>query len=148
MNQYEVYDFPKVSSNVFIYEFTSIGSKGIIVKVVQFQQTANRNIYNLAFGNREENGSIDDLATTNNNDRNKVLATVAAIVLQFTLHHPGCYIFFSGSTKARTRLYRIAISLNHHELSKTLNIWGLHEEIGLELFNSKHTYTGFLIKHK
>ena len=148
MNKYEVYDFPEVSSNVLIYEFTSFGPQGIIKKIVEFEETADRNIYNLAFGNLKEDGTIDDLITSNNDDRNKVITTVAYIVIKFTECRPDCYILFTGSTKARTRLYRIAITLNYQDLSKTLNIWGLHEEVGWEPFNSNSPYTSFLIKYK
>jgi hypothetical protein len=148
MNQYEVYDFHELSSNNLIYEFVSFGPQGLIKKIVEFEETADRNVYNLAFGNLREDGTLDDLTINNNDDRNKVLATVAFIVIKFMERCPDCYILISGSTKARIRLYRIAISLNYQTLSKTFNIWGLHEEEGWELFNSTRPYCCFLIKHK
>jgi len=37
-----------------------------------------RSNYNLSFGNINDDGSVDDLTTNDNQDRNKILATVAA----------------------------------------------------------------------
>jgi hypothetical protein len=123
MNRYEGYDYTDSSSNSMIYEFTSIGPKGNIKKIVQFSHTQEKDIYNLAFGNITTDGSIDDFTTNNNKDRDKILATIAAIVFDFTSCFPKCYIFFVGSTKERTRLYRMAIVLNLEELNKTFIIW-------------------------
>ncbi|MCU0440570.1 MAG: hypothetical protein MUC49_21965 [Raineya sp.] len=50
-----------------IYEFISEGPKGKIKKIVQFTETGTDDVYNLAFGDyNEETKSIDDLAVTNN----------------------------------------------------------------------------------
>jgi hypothetical protein len=73
------------------YEFYSEGPKGCIKKVVHYQ-TLSRwrdNIYNLAFGDWIENAKkVNDKIITNNNDRQKILATVASIVLDFIQYHP------------------------------------------------------------
>ena len=66
------------------FQFESEGPKGKIIKMVQFAQTQNKDIFNLAFGNLNDDGSIDDEATNDNKDRNKILATVAATVYKFT----------------------------------------------------------------
>jgi hypothetical protein len=148
MNRYGGYDFTDSSSNSLIYEFTSIGPKGNIKKIVQFSHIQENDVYNLAFGNKTVDGSIDDYTANNNKDRDKILATIAAIVFDFTTHFPERYIFFVGSTKERTRLYRMAICLNLEELTKTFIIWGLKQGGGFEPFYSNKHYEGFLIKRR
>jgi hypothetical protein len=39
-------------------------------------------------------GSIDDKTTKDNKDRNKILATIAAIVYEFSARYPDRIIFF------------------------------------------------------
>src|SRR5687768_11376181 len=87
------------------YEFDSIGPKGRIVKVVRFNRMdGSKNLYNLAFGDLDKStGEIDDFVTSDNNDREKVLATVADTVIDFTLQKPDALIFATGSSGARTR---------------------------------------------
>lgn len=148
MQRYAGYDFTDSSSNSKVYEFTSIGPNGYIKKIVQFSQTEEADVYNLAFGNVSIDGTIDDYTTNNNKDRDKILATVAAIVFDFTSVFPNSYIFFVGSTKERTRLYRMAISLNYEELNKTFIICGLNEKGKFEIFQKNLPYCGFLIKRR
>lgn len=148
MNRYEGYNFTDSSTSRTVYEFQSIGPNGIIKKLVQFNQMEDRSVYNLAFGNITLEGSIDDRTTNNNKDRDKILATIAAIVYDFTTRFPDCYIFFSGSTNDRTRLYRMAISINLEELAKTFVIWGLLDDGDFEPFLKNKCYEGFLIKRQ
>lgn len=70
--------YPVVSDNNHrTYEFLSEGPNGTIKKVVLYQEIDD-NVFNLAFGDWDEtNQKINDKARSNNNDRNKVLATVA-----------------------------------------------------------------------
>ena len=50
-----------------VYEFVSEGPKGQIKKMVQYTDTRTENVYNLAFGDYdEETKSINDLSVTNN----------------------------------------------------------------------------------
>ncbi len=68
-------------------------------------------VFNLAFGDWNEiTGRIDDSTISNNNDRDKVLATVAATVIQFTTDFPRAIILAEGSNAARTRLYQMSIT--------------------------------------
>jgi hypothetical protein len=63
-------------------------------------------LYNLAFGDKDHStGEIDDKVISNNGDSEKVLATVVATVYAFTDKYPETWIYATGSTKARTRLY-------------------------------------------
>ncbi|GGB19723.1 hypothetical protein GCM10011511_49320 [Puia dinghuensis] len=79
-------------------------------------------IYNLAFGNVENNGGLDDELITNNGDRDIILATVAQAVDKYTQRYPRRWIFFKGNTPAKTRLYRMAIGINLRELLQKFEI--------------------------
>ena len=149
--QYEKYSKIIASADRTQFWFESKGQTGRIKKMVQFTQTLNEDIYNLAFGNRNKDGSMDDETTSNNKDRNKILATVAAIVYEFTAAHPGKKVFFRGSTPGRNRLYRIAISLNLQTLKKDFHIYGILKGAnGFKTVNfRKNTeYFAFLVKRK
>jgi hypothetical protein len=148
MSHYGKYTFTESSSGVTVYDFISIGPKGHIKKVVEFNETAEKGVYFLAFGNITEDGSLDDFTTNNNSDRNKILATIVDIVIDFTSRFPDCYIYFSGSTKVRTRLSRMAIAVNYEELSKIFKIWGINDEGEPEIFVLNQHYHGFLIKRQ
>ena len=123
--RYEKYDNVIASSDKLEFQFESEGPKGKIRKVVQFVQTQNEDIYNLAFGNLNKDGSIDDETTNDNKDRNKILATVAATVYEFTAKYPDKTIFFCGTTSERTRLYRMALTVNLNELKKDFRVYGV-----------------------
>ncbi len=45
----------------------------------------------------------------NNPDKEKILATVAATVVEFTNHFPYVMVYAKGSNAARTRLYQNGI---------------------------------------
>jgi len=122
---YAVYDGITVSKDFSRWDFTSIGKKGPVCKGVFFSKTGMSEVYNLAFGDLDENGEIDDLSVSDNGDRDKVLATVVKIVTAYTTQFPGRWIEFKGSTDSRTRLYRMAIGLNLEELSLKFGIFGL-----------------------
>src|SRR6476659_8472506 len=93
------------------YEFYSEGPKGKIKKVVRFSRISEDPVvYNLGFGDEDEDGSVNDNAISNNGDRDKVLATVANTIIDFTNHHGNHYIYAAGSTESRTRLYQMGIS--------------------------------------
>lgn len=63
------------------------------------------NIFNLGFGDLLPDGTVDDMANSNNGDIVAVLATVIDILKNFTIEFPEAEIYFSGSTEERTRLY-------------------------------------------
>lgn len=116
MNQPE-YQF-KAGPHFEFFEFYSEGPKGRIRKAVAYQGTDVEKVYNLAFGDfDEEKQIIDDLSVTNNGDSRKVLATVASTIYAFAEQHPGAWILATGSTAARNRLYRMGISNHINEIS-------------------------------
>ena len=82
------------------FEFTSEGEKGLINKIVRFQPTNLKGLYNLAFGDKDKlTGVIDDKVISNNGDSEKVLATVVATVYAFTDRYPDALIYVTGSTE-------------------------------------------------
>lgn len=138
------------SSDVMEYQFDSVGPKGTIIKVVQFARTSNPDIFNLAFGNLQD-GRLDEDCIVDNKDRNKILATVAATVYEFTATYPEKYIFFVGTTPQRSRLYRMAISINWTKLSADFDIYGvvfIPFGVDKEPFVAGKDYIGFLVKRK
>ncbi|MBX2931939.1 MAG: hypothetical protein KF781_08350 [Chitinophagaceae bacterium] len=107
------------------------------------------NVYNLAFGDYDEKAkSIDDLAVTNNGDSLKVLATVASTVYAFTEKHPNALIIATGSTAARTRLYRMGITNNLAEISEDFIIFGYTKDEKWVEFETGEDYEAFLVIKK
>jgi hypothetical protein len=104
-------------------------------------------VYNLAFGDVDDDDEIDDYAVTDNGDRYKVLATVAVLVEAYTKRFPDHWILFRGSTEERTRLYRMAIGLHWGELSTQYEIWAYKDE-QLISFAKNLKVSAFLIKRK
>lgn len=130
------------------FEFISEGPKGLIRKLIQFTPTNLQGFYILAFGDKDnETGQIDDLAISNNNDTEKILATVVATVYAFTDKNTDVWVYATGSTKARTRLYRMGINKYLVEASKDFEILGQKEK-HWENFEKNTNYDGFLIRRK
>jgi hypothetical protein len=145
--KYEVYDGIKVAADFAVFDFISTGRNGTIQKRIAFTETDWKNVYNLAFGDIDDDGSINDSSVSNNGDRNKILATVARVVDDYTKRYPDRWIIFKGSTDERTRLYRMAVGLHLEELSATFEIYGYVDEQFI-LFNKELKISAFLIKRK
>ena len=130
-----------------IYEFISEGPKGQIKKMVQYTDTGTENIFNLAFGDYDEvTKSINDSTITNNRDSAKVLATVASTIYAFTKKYPNAWIFATGSTTVRTRLYRMGITNNIEEIKADFDVYGLTIDTNTwEEFIIGEDYEAFLI---
>jgi hypothetical protein len=130
-----------------VFNFISIGKNGTIPKRITFTITELANVYNLAFGDVDENGCLDDCRISDNGDRNKILATVFTVVDLYTKKFPERWILFSGSTKERTRLYRMAVGLNLEELSQIFEIYAFIEQ-ELKLFAKNMEINSFVVKRK
>jgi hypothetical protein len=138
-----------VGASSMVYEFISEGNKGKISKLVIYSETHLHNFYNLGFGDKDENtGDIDDSVVTNNGDSEKVLATVAATLYEFTDKYPDAMIFATGSTKARTRLYRIGITNNIDSIRPDFEVFGLTIDNEWIPFEAKREFEAFLVKRK
>lgn len=143
------YDLNPRAGN-FYYEFYSEGPKGRIRKLIQFHlvQDSPDVVYNLGFGDWvDEMGDVDDLAISNNNDRKKVLSTVAQAVLIFTRKHKNAFIVAKGSTPSRTRLYQMGIAEFYDDIEPLFYVSG---RIGNQWlpFEKGKNYDAFLIKRK
>lgn len=138
----------EADKKLLLFEFTSVGKKGSVKKVVQYTETNLKDYYNLGFGDlNEETGEIDDSVVTNNGDSFKVLATVASTVYAFFDKHPSSYIYVVGSNKTRTRLYRMGITNNLVGIQNDFEVFGLISGEWRE-FEINVDYQAFLIRKK
>jgi hypothetical protein len=138
----------KIAPTFMSYEFISEGPKGSISKLVKYTETRVSGIYNLGFGDKLEDGDeFDDKSISDNKDSLKVLATVAATVFSFTEQYKDVLVFATGSTSARTRLYRIGISNNLEEIEQNFIVQGYIDN-RWELFRKNRNYSAFLINKK
>lgn len=145
--QYKVYNDLYIKDAYSIFEFFSIGQRGIILKRIAFIPTTNDRVYNLSFDDVNLNGEMSSYAISDNGDRNKILATVAYAVDIYLEKYPDRYIFFTGSTDGRTRLYRMAVALNYDELSMKFDIY-CQTNVGIIPFQKNIPTTGILVKRK
>jgi len=147
----ERYEPLVASDNELEYRFDSIGPKGKILKIIQFVKTNDPRFYIMSFGDILPDGSVDHHIKNDNKDRNKILATVAVVVYEFTARNPNKFVFFKGSTEVRTRLYRMALAINLKELSIDYEIYGVHLKEGnyiVRQFEKEKEYYGFAVKRK
>lgn len=139
----------KAATDFTSFEFDSIGPKGTVGKVVRYTEINLKGFYNLGFGDKDHvTGFISDLSVTNNNDSKKILATVAATLYVFTDFYPNSTIIATGSTQARTRLYRMGISNNLSEIEQDFIVLGLTEKQEWEKFRKNVIYGAFLVRRK
>ncbi len=126
----------------------SEGPKGKIEKVVQFTLIYEDNLYNLAFGDRSYlTGQIDDKVVTDNDDSEKVLASVVAAIYAFCDKKPNALIYATGSTAARTRLYRMGINKYYDIVQEDFMIFG-QTESEWEQYISGKNYEAFVVQRK
>ena len=143
----ELYEL-RVMLDIMTFEFTSVGPKGEIPKLVIYSKTGVQGLYNLGFGDKNvTTGGVDDLIITDNKDSLKVLATVASTIYAFMDKYPNTAVTASGSTKARTRLYQMGISNNLEEISTDFNIFGRVRGLWYP-FEKNVEYEAFLVTRK
>lgn len=131
-----------------VFNFISEGPKGRILKLIEIKETNLKGFYNLAFGDKDEkSGKINDSIVTNNNDTEKVLATVVSAVYAFTDINPDAWVYATGSTEARTRLYRMGINKYLNEVENDFEIYG---ELGNNwcVFDKGTDFEAFVVKRK
>jgi hypothetical protein len=138
----------KAEADLTIFEFVSEGPKGRIPKLIEFTETNLKDFYNLAFGDKdEETGQINDRIVSNNNDTEKVLATVVSAVLAFTDKYPDAWVYATGSTNSRTRLYRMGINKYFEEVEAEFYIFGEHGDDWLP-YEKERDFEGYVVKRK
>lgn len=130
------------------YVFYSEGPKGRIRKVIEYSRLPGikSEAYNLSFGDWDEvRFKMNDKAVSNNADRDKVLATVGATVIDFIQSHPDAFVFAQGSTEARTRLYQMSINRLWNEINTKFVVRGFVNSKWEEL-KPGINYTAFLLE--
>jgi hypothetical protein len=127
-----------------IYQFSSQGPSRIIPKVVLFNQI-DRTFYNLALLDELPDGTFSDTVVSNNQDMERVLATVIAILRDFLRQATSQRVFFQGSTAARTRLYRMLIGTYAAEFGEEFVIAGVLPDGRQEAFQANREYAGFVV---
>lgn len=139
--------YPIFVGGPFMYQFFSEGPHGKIKKAVLYAPIED-DIFNLGFGDWDDNlGRINDSNRTNNNDRDRVLATVALTTIDFTNRFPNISIFAEGTTPARNRLYQMGISANFLEINKYFKVLGFVRE-KWQPFRPELNYEAFLIQRR
>lgn len=146
----ERYQF-EITEDGSTFFFESFGPRGVIKKVVKYYKAGfwnGRIMYNLGFGDwNEELQDIDDTIVSNNGDRDKVLATVAATVLEFAGKNGNLVVFARGVNPARTRLYQMGINANLAEIEKFFLLLGFYDGKLLP-FKAGVNYDGFWVVKK
>ena len=138
----------KAESSLEVFEFLSEGPKGNIQKLIKLSETALKDFYNLAFGDKDLlTGDINDQIVSNNGDSEKVLATVVSAVYAFTDREKDAWIYATGSTQVRTRLYRMGITKYFDEIKQDFEIFGLKDG-EWEFFEKDVDYTAFVARRK
>jgi hypothetical protein len=131
----------------FDFEFESEGPKGTIKKIARFSSIGT-NLYNFGFGDLDEStGDISDEIVTNNGDGEKVLATVAGIIYDFTAKIPEAAIFIQGTTESRTRWYQMGINKNWEEIGRIFEVFGRRNG-QWEHFKKGPNYEAFIGRRK
>lgn len=138
----------KSDESLTVFEFVSIGRKGEIPKIIQYSETNLKGFYNLGFGDKDlQTGEVDDKTISDNGDSQKVLATVAATVYAFTDKYPEAWIYATGSTKSRTRLYRIGLTNNLDEITQGFELYGQRKGEWQEFVRGVE-YEAFLVRRR
>lgn len=127
------------------FEFESVSNQKTVRKIVVYTPFQdNPDVFNLALADALSDGSYSDKTVTNNEDMEKVMATVIRTMLRFFEKYPTKMVYVEGSTAERTRLYRIIISRELSEIEKIFTIYGLLGS-GTEIFKKNQNYNAFVI---
>jgi len=147
--QLERYEY-EARENFISYIFDSVGPRGTIRKVVNYQPIVDwkvngRTVMNLHFGDWiEEEQRIDDFAVSNNKDRDKVLATVASTIHEFMQKRGQYPIHAVGATPVKTRLYQMGINAHRAEIESHFLIFGYYKDEWIP-FESGRNFEAFLV---
>ena len=124
--QFPHYNEIQNSKDWMTFRFESTGPRGSVWKVVQFTPMLRRGYYNLGMGDWHGYEPLDFVGTTDNGDRDKVLATVAIVAYGWTERFRRRKVIFQGNSASRMRLYRMAINKGWDQLNAVFLIQGLH----------------------
>lgn len=128
--EWEKYELERTEDGMG-YWFYSEGPRGRIRKVIEFQKMRGlgSNTFNLAFGDFPEGAeNLNDRSVSNNQDRLKVLNTVATGVIDFLKMYPRSIVLIRATTLVRARLYQMLISLMWTSVKEEYEVLGKHGE--------------------
>jgi len=146
MEGFEHYEYT-VDENFDQFEFESDGPKGKIQKIVKLRYVT-RNMYLISFGDLDPiTRRLNDKAISNNSDTAKVVFTLAKIILDFTELFPEARLFFTGSTKSRTRLYQMMIN-KYRDMIQTIFTIDAYYNGEEETFILGRNYNSFVVSRK
>ena len=113
---------------------------------MRFTKWEDPTVFNLAFGDTCANGHVDDSIVTDNGDRDKIFATVAAAVNIFTkrILIIGCS---SPAAQILGHAYRMAINKHLLELRQLYEIYTIINGKPV-VFHRRFTVNSFLIRRK
>lgn len=139
--------YPFEASGDYLYfRFESCSSGCTIPKIVEFEEIE-IGTFNLAFGDVDSQGRLNDSVVSNNGDMEKVLATVVQTVLTFLEAYPGRRVYFSGNSPARNRLYRAILSRDIENWSDIFEVEGVTEGERIA-FRKDVNFEGFIVQRK
>ena len=131
------------SSDRLLYEFESNSNHKIIKKaVVYLPIKQSPNLYELIFGDLQDDGTIDVQTVSNNQDIVLILNTVIKTLYHFFELYPSKTVIFTGSSASRNRLYRAVIS---KLINEKFDIFGITFDDEIELFVANKNYFAFQI---
>ena len=146
MEGFEHYEYT-VDENFDQFEFDSDGPKGKFQKIVKLRYVT-RNMYLISFGDLDPiTRRLNDKAISNNSDTAKVVFTLAKIILDFTELFPEARLFFTGSTKSRTRLYQMMIN-KYRDMIQTIFTIDAYYNGEEETFILGRNYNSFVVSRK
>ena len=144
MDKYQI----KANSDQRIFDFVSIGPKGKFHKRVVFAKTSYDGVYSINLADFDHNsGYLDYYSISDNGDRDRILATVVSCLFAFFNEYPNTYVYATGSTPARTRLYRMMMSKYFALLEDDFNVFGELEN-DWERFRKDGSYRAFMVSLK
>jgi hypothetical protein len=136
------------SADTLCFDFESVSVNKIIQKQVRFTAFPNvPTLFNMALVDINSDGTGSDLTVSNNQDMRKVLATVGQCLTIFFKIRPTAVVVFSGSTEARTRLYRVAIAQNLSLMDDVWEVLGFQND-SFEPFAPNQPYKSYAIRLK
>lgn len=135
------------------FEFYSDGPKGLLKKEIEFTKLYAMDritsAYSISLLDMDIFGNyVRDKVATSNGDGDKVFATVAKAIIQFSNMYPKALIHAQGSTAARTRLYRIQISKMIDLIGQEFEVIGVLESGVWETYEKDRPYSMFLAQRK
>lgn len=92
------YKFHSDAEALYFY-FDSVSNRRTSKKIVGYTpMTTLLSGYNLGFGDLYDDGTVDDISVSNNDDMEKVIATVVRTMFHFFDTYPHKFVFVEGST--------------------------------------------------